>query len=326
MKKDLFICLTPLQVVIAKKIIESKSSSKLKPDFVLFPLADTERFRYYFQSMSLLCDDSIYWIDVKKFPLYVLDIARKFLTKKYGCVYLSSVDSVHIQYILSFIKFDKINTFDDGTVNIAIDGIYHNDEPRWPEVLKRLIRRASFNKFSSEKIKSLSSTHYTLYPGMKNIIDNTVAIDLFSGKMVQGAGKKKSKCVVLLGTVYREVLKNSEDKDRLLSLIRRMVAAQEKNTIHYLPHPRDEVDYFEGVIKYKNNIISEEIIAKLLQQYEEVDLLGFASSAQFNLMKIKNINIIVIESLLFKDVFINLANKLVRNNAKMLKLDDFYIA
>ena len=326
MKKDLYICLTPLQVVIAKNIVEYKSDSKVKPDFILFPLADTERFKCYFNSMSVLCDKSIYWKNTRKFPLYVIDIAKKYFGKQYDCVYLSSIDSIHIQYILSFIEFNEINTFDDGTVNIAVSGTYHKDQPSWSEFFKRLVRRVSFNRFSSGKIKSLSSRHYTLYPGVKNIIDNTVSLDLFSRKLIQGDGQKKKKCTVLLGTVYDEVIKNYSDKDKLLSLIRGMLAGQEKNTVHYLPHPRDEGDYFEGVVRHDNVVISEEVVAKLLQQYDEVDLFGFASSAQFNLMMIDNINIIAIKSSLFKEVFIDLIGKLVENNAKVLNLDDFYIA
>lgn len=322
MKKDLYICLTPLQVVIAKKIIQSESTSTVKPDFVLIPFADTERFRYYFKSMSDLCDESIYLVIKKKFPFYILEIARIILNKEYDCVYLANINSAFIHYILSFIKFNKINTFDDGSANISIYGIYHKDEPSWPDILKVFIKNAIFNKFSSKKIKELSLRHYTLYPGVKNIIENTVSIDLFSEKMTQGVCQKKRKCVVLLGTVYREVLKDPEDKNLLLTLIKKLIASKETGTIHYLPHPRDEEDYFEDVIKYKNILISEEIIAELLQQYTEVDLLGFSSSAQFNLMNIKNINIIAIKSLLFKDLFINLADELLKNNAKALEIDD----
>ncbi|MGV8804905.1 MAG: glycosyltransferase family 52 [Polaromonas sp.] len=316
--------MTPLQVVIAKKIIESESN--LKPDFIFFALADTDRFRYYFKSMAALCDESVYWINPKRFPLYVLEIACKFWGKKYNRVYLSSIDSVHIQYVLSFAKFNEINTFDDGTANIATDSIYHKDTPRRSEVFKRVVRRIAFNKFSSGKIKSLSLRHYTLYPDVKNIIDNTVGLELFSRKIIQSDGQKKKKCTVLLGTVYHEVIKNFNDKDKILSLIRAMLAGQEKNTVHYLPHPRDEGDYFEGVIKHDNVVISEEVVAELLQQYDEVDLFGFGSSAQFNLMKVNNINIIAINSVLLKEVFIDLVDRLVENNAKILNLDDFYIA
>jgi beta-galactosamide-alpha-2,3-sialyltransferase len=325
-KKDLFICLTPLQIVIAKSIIQSEKNNKLKPDFILFPLADTERFRYYFQSMVPLCDESIYWKDTRKFPLYVFDFVRKFKNKKYGCVYFASIDSIHVQYILSFIKFDKINTFDDGTANIALDGIYHKDIPSWSKKIKKNVRLIIGNKFSQDKIKLLSSKHYTLYPGFKNIINKTTPIDLFSNRMIQGTGHKKTKCVVLLGTVYLEIVKNSEDKEFLLSAIQRLIDSKAADTIHYLPHPRDEIDYFEGVIKYQSNLISEEIVANLLQEYSSVDLLGFASSTQFNLMNIESINIIAIKSLLFKDIFIDLVDKLSVNNAKILEIDNLNIA
>lgn len=324
MKKDLYICHTPLQVVIAKNIIKSKMYSTIKPDFVLIPLADTARFRYYFQLMSELCDESIYLNEIrtKRFPFYAHYIARRFRNKEYKCVYLANIDSAQIQLILSFIKFDEINTFDDGTANISKNGNYYNDKPSWTERLRRIARKIIGNRFSSEKIKKLSSKHYTIYPGFKNIIDNVVPIDLFSDMTMQNVSvRNKRKCVVLLGTIYNQVLKNSKDKELLLSLIQKLINNLEADNIYYLPHPIDEADYFIGVTKFKSHKIAEEIILELMQQYEKIDLIGFANSTQFYLMNVKGIRNFVIKSKLLDNNRNDLASELIKNGAEIMDID-----
>jgi beta-galactosamide-alpha-2,3-sialyltransferase len=324
MKRDLYICHTPLQVVIAKKIIQSKMDATIKPDFVLIPLADTDRFRYYFQSISELCDESIYLNEIrtKRFPFYAHYIARRFRNKEYRCVYLANIDSAQIQLILSFIKFNEINTFDDGTANISKNGNYYKDEPGWTERLRRIARKIIGNRFSSEKIKQLSSKHYTIYPRFKNIIDNVVPIDLFSDKINPHVSvSNKRKCVVLLGTIYNQAFKNTKDKELLLSLLQKLINNSEADSIYYLPHPVDEADYFEGVIKYKSLKIAEEIILELKQQYEEIDLIGFANSTQFYLMNVKGIRNFVIKSKLLDNNRTVLAGELIKNNAEVIDID-----
>ena len=325
MKKDLYICYTPLQVVIAKKIIQSKIDKNIKPDFVLIPLAATDRFKYYFQSMSELCDEKIYLNELrtKRFPLYVLYLARIFRNREYRCVYFANIDSAQIQLILSFIKFNEINTFDDGTANISKNGIYYKDKPSWGVRLRRIARKIIGNRYSTEKIKKLSSKHYTIYPGFKNIIDNLVPIDLFSDKNAQRIPiRNNKKCVVLLGTIYNQALKNNKNKELLLSLIQKLINKLKADTIYYLPHPVDEADYFQGVTKYKSHKIAEEIIIELTQQYERIDLIGFANSTQFYLMNVEGIRNFAIKSELLDNDRHDLARELIKNNAKVIEIDD----
>ena len=324
MKKDLYICYTPLQIIIAKKIIQSKTDQTIKPDFVLIPLADTDRFRYYFQSISELCDESVYFneLQTKRFPFYISYIARRFRNKQYKRVYLANIDSAQIQFILSFMKFDEINTFDDGTANITRRGIYYEDQPRFKSKLIRFMRKISGNKYTSEKIKQMSSRHYTIYPGFKNIIDNVIPIELFSNDNVQYAHSRKKKCIVILGTIYDHACKNSKDKTLLISLIQKVIDKFEDDTIYYLPHPVDEKNYFGRVRNYPSKMIAEEIILELLQQYEDIELIGFASSTQFNLMNVKGIRNIVIKSKLLQDDRNELGVELIKNHAEVIKIDD----
>lgn len=47
--------------------------------------------------------------------------------KRYKTVYVASIDSIVVHYALSYSKFERIETFDDGTLNISYDGVYYHD-------------------------------------------------------------------------------------------------------------------------------------------------------------------------------------------------------
>lgn len=324
MKRDLFICTTPLQIVIAKSIFLLNERVGPKPEFVLLTLSDSTRYRYYFDNFSKLCHKSEFVINLPKYPFYLYWIWRRFCSRKYKNIYFASINSTHIQYILSCCHFDEIRTFDDGTANITKLDAYRVDKPDLAEKAKRVLRRLTGNSFTITKICTETKVHYTLYPGFENISKKTKLIKLFfsqdfsSTKIVN---KSNRVITIFLGTVYHEVIDCVSEKNLLIKQINNFLVNSKFENVIYIPHPRDEYDYFQNIQKYQGPLVAEEVILDLANYYDTVVVIGFGSSTQFNLMAQNGIENVCLTTFLLKDVFLELMSMLTLRGATPCSID-----
>lgn len=320
--KNLFLCFTPLQVLIAKSIIASESYGNEEVELYIFPFSESKRYLHYCELMKPLCSKVELVNKLPGFPFYLKWIKSRFMGSEYNNIFVASIDSVVCQYIVSFSKFTCLKTFDDGTANIIPSSIYYIDPVNVMLRFKKIIWIIFGNKYSRKKLVDKSSLHYTIYPGYENIISNLRAISLIPEVNPTNKLAASKKVSVLLGTVFRDILKGGiSEVDGLVKRLQVYLDSVQGDII-YFPHPRDEADYFPGLPRSDSPLVAEESIIDLFKEYEEVDLIGFASSAQFNLIAQPNINNIALDSDLLTLSVRDLLKMLSEKGASLFVIDN----
>ena len=276
---NLVICHTPLQVFLFEKIKERYPDEKFH--CVAYFDTKSKKNMFYFSKLKGMSDK---YTEIFIKPgigfLYELIINRMiFLFRKYDKVFISSIDSILIHSILTSINFNSLFTFDDGTANIFPTSMFFVDHRGQKE---RVLSKLLCLKYDTESIKEISNKHYSIFH-FKNIIDNVEYVPLINLQSLEKVNDKKYKHIsVLLGQpLYTEYSLN-------VNLFRNLV--NEYNIDYYIPHPREK--YIVSDVKYMNtNLIFEEYIINLLQEYEKVTVYTIYSSAVFSLLAISNVEV-----------------------------------
>lgn len=229
---NLILCYTPLQVLIAEKIIAQYPEEKFYG--VMLCSVQNSKFSYYANRLKEQCEQFFSLHQrTDRIGLFsqIIRLKHQFCHKQFDKVFLASINDLQIQFILSSIKFNHFYTFDDGTANIVPSSVYYQKEPN--TFIRRGLNLLLNNYYSVEKLKTLSEKHFTIYQGLSNIIEKTQFVDLFSTNIEienkQTANKVTS---ILLGQpVYLEQAKN-------IALAEKVV--KRFNIEYYLPHPREQ--------------------------------------------------------------------------------------
>ena len=299
-QKSLIMCVTPLQILIAEKIIQSRPTEDF--DVIIFGLENNQKFNYYAEKLKKYA--KAYWYShvVYKSSIYNLINFLKFIfqfsfngfNKKYDNYYLSSIDSRYFQYILSKkTNSSSVFTFDDGTANIVKTSIYYlrnlNDEK------KNKIFKSLGIKYFQDDIKSMSKLHYTIYPQFENIIENTKEIKLF------------------LGQPYEEFDSNlsADNIEKLMDQL---------NIDLYFPHPREK-NNIKNVENVNTKKIFEDYIVDFLDRNEDcyLNIYTFMSSAALNVKSFDSINIYFIQTHTLINKYPDFFNMLKNHNFNILE-------
>jgi|GEM_PF-1313667 len=321
-KRDLFICFTPLQVLISKAIVQLEHSDEVRPDFVLVPPHDSDVFRHYFEDFSAVCEECFYENKLFRFPFYPFQLWMRFRKKRYRNVYLANVATVKAQYILSFCEFQNLYTFDDGTANIVKSSVFYKDATNCLGRAKRRLRKWTGNKYTTKKVIDRSKVHYTIYPNFENIVERKIAVNVFDFKKnTDRILATKDAATVVLGTVYRDIVQRGHETELLRSKIASGAWKIGNSDVYYLPHPRDGGPHFDHMIGLDVPLISEHVIMKLLRTYKTLDVAGFASSTQFNLISDPRVRNIVFKTSIVKLPASDLADLLEQSGATAFNLD-----
>ena len=130
--KNLFICLTPLQALIAQALIR-QTAQPADLLMVCYPEADNAKFQHYYQQTAAQCRRSRYHT-VPRRPwqrAFALPRLLDGLDSRYHTLYAASIDNANVQYPASRLTFDRLETFDDGTGNLYPQSLlYQNDSPK----------------------------------------------------------------------------------------------------------------------------------------------------------------------------------------------------
>lgn len=290
MRKDLFICHTPLQIEIAKEIIKK---NKLKVfDVIMCADTMTEQFRYYFNTICVMSEHSFY-IDTSKSFLNIFKQIRRLKNNKYDNIYVANIDKNHVHAIMSVVDFNVLRTFDDGTLNLTPNS-------RLLGLRKRTLKSKIAYKilginFDTRHVLNLSELHYTIFHNRKNIIDKCENITL-SLEIELNKNQISSKEInIFLGTMFVD----AESKQaEFVASIRKVLP----DNCYFIRHPRDKTNEFSELEAIDGLQIAEMKIVKLLGMYSKVNLYGFHSTTQFNLMSHKCITNTMFESPLFPSI------------------------
>lgn len=318
MSNNLILCSTVLQTLIAREIIRMEGLEKNQIELFYYTAVDNEINQAYYSLLGEFVDEKNYfYLNKKVFQVLPL-IKRLFYKRKYDTVYLASIDSPLIYFILSFIRFNRLVTFDDGTANIVKTSIYYFPSKGIKVFCRDIFYFLLGNRYSLKKIKKQIANHYTIYQGISNISDKTTFLDLsVLFKTDLSITNKKNHCIVILGTVFSEVTNSVMNKEKLKYLLQQFIDSKNEVEVIYIPHPRDNY-HFNGVTIDSRSILAEEKIIGILNMYNEIFLYGFCSSTQFNLMSCEKIINFYFTSTLFDYNFLsylNLAQKYLCNQA-----------
>ncbi|NNG75319.1 hypothetical protein HLH10_03085 [Acinetobacter sp. ANC 4277] len=309
-EQSLIICLTPLQMLIAEKIIENNGEKKF--DLLVISLFDNDKYEYYYNRLKNKVQKSHYFIykpsnlinNLKNFLNFKKFYHEKFESKSYSNYYLASIDSRHCQYILSLAGDFNLYTFDDGTANIFPNSIYFID--RKSNYLKRFILKVlGVNQFTID-LKNRSLKHFTIYKNSENAFKNTFYLPLFSNDLNSNLNKK-NKIKLLLGQPLIEYNKklNYNYINNVISVL---------NIDLYLPHPREDVGQISSlkdVEVIQSNLIFEDLVIDILKNKSgNLELYSFTSSAAINCSSLSGVKLFFIYNDLIASSNVNIYKKI----------------
>lgn len=288
-KMNLIICHTPLQVIIAERIIDLHPNEQFYG--ILFTSNMNSKFDYYFKRLSKRClvfDYFIYSQGLFKnfdtfFNLYKLK--NKLSKYNFNKIILASIDNLLCQTLLSNDNFDRLETFDDGTANIYKKSIFFmNEKYTFIQLIARWLLGVSYNL---QKIKSNSSLHYTIYD-MENIIDNLQSLSLYSFIENNSEKSELKKIRIFLGQPINEL-------GITIDILNGILEKYQIN--YYFPHPR-EINKEINIEYIDTHLIFEDYIYQQVKENPSYiyEIYSICSTASLNVLKYPNVKVKIIKS------------------------------
>lgn len=291
---NLFICFTPLQILICEKIIENYHNEEF--ELLLICNYNNKKLPFYADKMKPkpknIFKTRAYQAGVYKNLNGLLKIKNMLKGKNYINVFTPQPKGLFIATVLNNAKYKNLYSFDDGVANLHYEGnlIYGKLAKlrlrnKIKKEIKYLLLGIKQNDF--ENYTSILKAHYTIFPNMPNLIKNTKEIKLFKENFSDKQDRKKIIKLFLGQPIYeKELEKNS-------ILIQKLI---EKFKIDlYLPHPREE--YIVKNIKYiDTKLIAEDYIISQLQKDKTInfEIYSFFTTALFTL---SNLNILKLNAI-----------------------------
>lgn len=309
---DLFICATTLHLAITNRIVELENLEG-KFDLLFVGNPDIKRKKVYLDRLTQKAHNVIYFnqhIQLKNRYSFTISKASKKLAKSltpcYNRVLLANTYNKFYGFLLSFLHFNKLNTFDDGIDSINPKSMFYSQKSElW---IKKTIQKLYGRKYWQNDLITLSKKHYTLYPNASNINKNLTPISLIDHSRLPTKKPKKT-LNILIGSPYRDICSRHNRNEKKLALIKALQFIINKYSISlYFPHPRDEDEYFQNCQSINPNRMSEDIILDLYQEGYAINLFGFAGSVQYNLADIPYIKNYALQSSLVSESINNAAN------------------
>lgn len=293
---NVIICTTPLQALIAEKII-----TQTQGNFIGLYLVyqDNTKQQYYANKLSIVCkkmqyivlnnqnlQQQFHTLNVIKNTLKNLNIYKKNIDN----IYIASIDLLFIQYILAKVNYKTLFTYDDGTANIFKTSLYYQQKNSFiKQFFKNII---GIKDNSIEIIKEKSQKHYTIFKEYDNIIANTEFIPLFNYQhsIAQTTSGTQMTKRILLGQPFDDILGYDIYKDMVMAVMK------DFSIQAFYPHPRERVDFSAILTVIESEKIIEDYIISELKKNKNMrfEIYTFNSTAIFSLRAIERVDIQVI--------------------------------
>ena len=323
---NLIICITPLQVLIAKQIIKQHSAPFIGLYLPYGAHSKSEpKHRYYFDQLEQVCEKSAF-IELKnktwrerfatlnhiKTTLNTLDIWQKPIEN----VYLASIDVLFLQYVISKVKFQQLYTFDDGTANIFPNSSYFQPLPK--SLPLQLFKHAVGITYPSiPSILAISKKHFTIFPQEKNIIDATHPVYLFDK-----ADNQPDENLPVKRLLLGQALDNFIGETAYRDIVTKMVS--EFAIDAFCPHPRENLDFSHLLPVIDSDKIIEDYLSEALQQnpQQRFEIYTFISTAVFSLKEFPRTQVFMVYTQALWDKFPDAYQFLASRGFTLVNLDD----
>lgn len=316
--------MTPLQVLIARKIIELKSDQTFVSIYITY--IDNKKHRHYYESLSEISSSS-------RFVLLKNNTIRERLLSFYRVrkgynevglsrlpiqdVYLSSIDTMFVQYILSNVKFTNLFTFDDGTANIFENSEYFLQKSQsLSKLVFKKILRIRFNTI--DDVKKVISKHYSIYPNEKNIIENVEIISLFDSTTNINCHKNFEVKKIVLG----QALNIHIGQKNYINILKKISDFLEVD--YFFPHPEENLDFNRLFKIIDTHLVIEDYLINELKKDSNIkfELYTFFSSSILSLVKFDRISINIVYNRVLMDEFNDSFDFLLRRGFNLINLDE----
>ncbi len=275
---QLFICFTPLHVLIAQQII--KSSNINNYNFIYFYDFESKKNTYYFNLLKEKANFSIKIIRTKKVFTDFKNIYKTYQQLKLSeslsdvAVYTGNIKAVHTRFLMLLLDYKKLYTFDDGCANIVNSGYYASNEEN---KLYKLFFSLMAPSLKYENLRNSMIVHYSIFKE-KNIYPNVEYINLFSKTKQNNLKPKPNRTILLTSTLSEN---NIINYDAEVHLYKNIIA--HFNVTHIIPHPGENKNKIAANIEIINsNRISEDILFNLSKTHN-LTVIGMFSTALLNL-------------------------------------------
>ncbi|MGF2256347.1 glycosyltransferase family 52 [Acinetobacter baumannii] len=286
-KTSLVICFTPLQMLIAEKIVAQQPSV----DLIVVALNNNEKYIYYYNNFHHPNITKQYYLfDNNKSKFFKFINIVKFnknfkLEKFYENIYVSSIDNKYTHKILSTVNFKNLYTYDDGAANVVKNSIYFKQT--FMSKLKDILFKLMGVEFNLNKIKKISRKHYTITKGIQNIVEQTEYISIIEKKEDNRNISVDQEIKIFLGQPLKDIDKNFD----VLALKKLLVM---EGINYHFRHPRETDEaFFEEI---KTSYIFEDFFAKELSKYRKVIIYTLSSTAALNIISLDNVEVRLINN------------------------------
>ncbi|WGE53199.1 glycosyltransferase family 52 [Actinobacillus equuli] len=292
---NLIICHTPLQVLVAEKIMQKYPEQEFFGIMFTFESYNNHKFQNYWERFSKLCKEAFLFSYPKsgKLSLLMALLRAKRKVKHFNVekLFVASIDDQFVQLICSTVNFKQLHTFDDGTANIVKNSIYYQDSPK--TLKRKMVNCLLGNRYSTQTLRALSSKHYTIYPNLPNIIENVEAISFATLTPNQTACQNEPIKLLLGQPLFDDAKEN-------IALAEQVI--QKFGITAYLPHPRER--YHLAEVKYINtDLIFEDYIYQAANEQKYI-IYTYFSGAVLNVMNHPNIEVVSIRPQLNNPVYL----------------------
>lgn len=320
---NLIICMTPLQVLTAQKIIALTGNQPYIAIYMSY--TDNKKHRHYYELLSKQSTNSAYLIlknkTNKERLLTFRDVRNSYKAlalSKYSIdnVYLSSIDTMFVQYILSKIKFKNLFTFDDGSANVFENSEYFIQKKQSSAKIafKKLIG-IRFNTI--EDVKKEISKHYSIYPNEKNIIDHVEVVNIFENvpKMRNNTPVEVQK--IILGQGLDTLIGEKNYKDILMNMSKFLDIG------YFFPHPRENLNFENWFEVIDTHLVIEDYLIEKMNSNANTrfELYTFSSSSILSLVNFNRISVKIVYNKVLMDEFSSSYEFLASRGFNLIDLD-----
>lgn len=233
----------------------------------------------------------------------------KYLTKvvaENSFMYLANADDITVQYILTqFQSKITIRTFDDGILNInSIVDVDRKSKDKTK--IKNCLTKFFFkNEFGIKRIADDSNIHFTILKNNRNLNVNSDIVflnifDIDSCVDHRSNDEGAEYINIFIGSKFKDILAQKNEENLILLNNKIYDLSKKFSNIIYLRHPRETSDESFGMSEMNVDSISEDIIYDFYSQGKYVNVIGFASTCQINVMSLSGVNIILLKTTLIR--------------------------
>lgn len=314
MSSHIFLICTPLQLRIAATIREKMTEGTYHAIYL-----KTNKIIKNGVKKELECNFDSHLIARKDYDIVNLIAINNYMRKsvrKPVTVYLANAGELPLHYIVSLLGTNiVIKTFDDGILNLnSLDDIQEIDNRiKERSKIRYKLSRLFFKRFyNTQKIVDSTMLHYTILNENKkvNVKSKVIKLELFNKENESIENTKKSKnenkiVNIFVGSRFKDILHTKNAKN-LNSLIAKIDSINNKyHDVIYLRHPRELSKNTFNMVEHHIETISEDYIYKLAKENSILNVIGFGSTCQINIMNIPNVKITLLQSKLIRNDIID---------------------